>query len=175
MENIHDLLVSRRSIRRFKDEPIPADDVKLIFEAGLMAPTSKSGRPWQFIAVEDKDMLRRLSECKPSYANAIASSALSVVVAVDTTKSDAWIEDASVAATFMQLQAQDLGLASCWVQVRGRFAPNGLPSEEYVQEALGIPEECTPVCIIAIGYPEEQRKPQDLEKLKWEQVHVGKY
>ncbi len=175
MNNIHDLLVSRRSIRRFKSEPIPAEDIKLILEAGLISPTSKSGRPWEFVAVDDPDMLRRLSECKASYANAVAGCQLAIVITVDSTKSEAWIEDASVAASFMMMQAQDLGLGSCWVQVRGRFAADGTPSEEYVQELLQIPEVCTPVCILALGYPDEQRKPQDLEKLKWNQVHFEKF
>lgn len=175
MDNFHKLIVNRRSIRRFTDIPIPAEDVSLILQAGLMAPTSKNSRSWQFIAVEDRDMLERLSHCKPTYATAIASCRLAIVVCADSTKSDAWIEDASVAATFIQLQAQDLGICSCWIQVRGRFAADDQPSEEYIQEALAIPEVVTPVCIIALGYPDEQRRPYDTEKLKWDQVHVDRY
>lgn len=175
MNSFHELIVNRRSIRRFKEQEIPSDDVAMIFQAGLLAPTSKSSRSWQFVAVEDKDMLTRLSECKPSYATAIARCSLAIVVTADSTKSDAWIEDASVAATFIQLQAQDLGLTSCWVQVRGRYAADGRSSEEYIQDALGIPETCTPVCVIAIGYADEERKPQNLEKLNWNQVHVEKF
>ncbi|MCM1520339.1 MAG: nitroreductase family protein [Lachnoclostridium sp.] len=175
MNSFHELIVNRRSIRRFKEQEIPSDDVTMILQAGLLAPTSKSSRSWQFIAVEDKDMLTRLSECKPAYATAIARCPLAIVVTADSTKSDAWIEDASVAATFIQLQAQDLGLTSCWIQVRGRYAADGRSSEEYIQDALGIPETCTPVCVIAIGYADEERKPQNLEKLNWDQVHVEKF
>ena len=68
MENFHDLLINRRSIRKYTDEPVNPDDVRLILEAGLMAPSSKSGRSWQFVVVEDKEMLERLGNCKPSYA-----------------------------------------------------------------------------------------------------------
>ncbi|MDE6417175.1 MAG: nitroreductase family protein [Duncaniella sp.] len=175
MDNFHNLIVNRRSIRRFTDAAIPAEDVSLIIQAGLMAPTSKNSRSWQFVAVEDRDMLERLSHCKPSYATAIGACRLAIVVCADSTKSDAWVEDASVAATFIQLQAQALGLGSCWVQVRGRFAADNQPSEEYIQEALGIPETVTPVCVIALGYPDEQRRPYDTEKLKWDQVHVDKF
>ncbi len=175
MDNIHNLIVNRRSIRRFTDTPIPAEDVSLIIQAGLMSPTSKNSRSWQFVAVEDRDMLERLSHCKPVYATALSSCKLAIVICSDSTKSDAWVEDASVAASFIMLQAQALGLGSCWVQVRGRFAADNQPSEEYVQETLGIPEVVTPVCIIALGYPDEQRKPYDTERLKWDQVHVDKY
>lgn len=61
--SLHDLLVERRSIRRYTDEKIDPDHVKLILEAGLLAPTSKSSRAWQFIVVEDREMLERLSAC----------------------------------------------------------------------------------------------------------------
>ena len=64
MENLHELLVNRRSIRRYTTQEVNADDVRLILEAALMAPTSKSSRPWQFIVVDDKEMLERLSQCK---------------------------------------------------------------------------------------------------------------
>ena len=56
MDNLHNLLVNRRSIRRYTDQEVSAEDVKLILEAALMAPTSKSSRSWQFIVVEDKEL-----------------------------------------------------------------------------------------------------------------------
>lgn len=175
MNQFHELLINRRSIRRYTDQPIDPEDVKLILEAALMAPTSKNSRPWQFIVVEDKDMLQRLSECKDNGAAPIARAPLAVVVAVDPSLTDPWIEDASIAASFMQLQAAALGLGSCWIQVRGRFRADGIPSEEYVQELLGIPETMPVVCIISIGHKDEQRKAVDTSKLLWEKVHIGSW
>lgn len=175
MENFHELLIYRRSIRRYTDDPIDPEQVKMIIEAALMSPSSKSVRPWQFVVVEDKDMLDKLSHCKANYATSIASAPLAIVVAADTTKSDAWIEDASIAAVFMQLQAQDFGLGSCWVEVRERFGSDGLPAEEYVREALGIPEQFGVLCIITIGHKDEERKPINPEKLLWEKVHIGSW
>lgn len=169
------LLINRRSIRRYTDEKIDPEYVKLILEAGLLSPTSKSSRAWQFVVVEEPDMLSRLADCKPAGAMPVAKCPLAVVVAVDTTATDPWIEDGSVAASFMMLQAASLGLGSCWIQVRGRFTADNIPSEEYVQEALGMPETCIPVCILTFGHKDEERKPQDLEKLKWENVHIGKF
>lgn len=175
MENLHDLLVKRRSIRHFTSEPIDEDSVRLILEAGLLAPTSKSSRAWQFIVVEDKDMLERLSQCKERAAEPIARAAIAIVVAVDPTATEPWIEDASVAASYMQLQAADLGLGSVWIQVRDRYGFDGMPAEEYVQEALGMPDTLPVVCILAIGHPAEERKPAAVDKLKWEQVHIGQW
>lgn len=173
MNQFHELLVNRRSIRRYTDQPIDPEDVKLILEAALMAPTSKSSRPWQFIVVEDKEMLQRLSECKEAGAAPIARAPLAIVVAVDPSLSDPWIEDASIAASYIQLQVEALGLGSCWIQVRGRFRADGIPAEEYVQEAVGLPETMPVVCIISIGHKDEQRRPVDTSKLLWEKVHIG--
>lgn len=175
MENVHELLVRRRSIRRYTDDPIGAEDVKLILEAALLAPTSKNSRSWQFIAVDDPDMLARLAECKPAGANPVGGCKLAIVVAGDPTLSDPWIEDASIAAAYMQLQAEDLGIGSCWIQVRGRFTADNIPSEEYVQELLGMPETMPVLCIMTFGHKGEERRPVDTSKLLWEKVHIGKW
>lgn len=175
MENFHELLLNRRSIRKYTEEKVDPQHVKLILEAALTSPSSKSVRPWQFVVVEDREMLERLGKCKPNYATSIASAPLAVVVTADITKSDAWIEDCSIAAVFMQLQAADLGLGSCWVEVRERYGDDGVPAEEYVREALGIPEEYAVLCILSFGHKNEQRRAIDPEKLLWEKVHIGKW
>ena len=162
MNNFHDLIVNRRSVRKYTTEEISAEQVKTIMEAALMAPTSKSSRPWQFVLVEDSVKLEALSNCQ-----------LAIVVAADVEASDPWIEDAAIAATYIQLQAQDLGLSSCWIQVRGRYTANDMESETYVQNILEMPDTILPVCIITLGHPNEVKKPQNTEKLLWEKVHIG--
>lgn len=175
MESLHKLLLQRHSIRRYTGEPIDGSDVKTILEAALLAPTSKNARSWQFIAVDDVHTLERLSECKPAYATSIKGCALAVVVCTDPSKSDAYIEDASVAAIFMHLQAADLGLGSCWVQVRGRLDAGDEPSEEVVRQILGIPDDMVVECIVTFGHPAEERRPANPDKLLWEKVHVGQW
>lgn len=173
MTSFHDLIISRRSIRHYTDQPIDPEQVKLLLEAALLAPTSKSTRAWRFVVVEDKEMLQRLSLCKEHGASAIGRCPLAIVVAMDGTATDPWIEDASIAASYIQLQAADLGLGSCWIQVRGRFGADGMPADEYIQEALGMPETFPVVCVITIGHPAEERRPQNVEKLLWERVKIG--
>ena len=75
----------------------------------------------------------------------------------------------------MQLQAADLGLGSCWVEVRDRYREDGTPSEEYVRELLGIPEHFGVVAIVSIGHKDEDRKPINPEKLQWEKVSIGRF
>ena len=175
MESVHDLFLRRHSIRRYTDEPVSPEDVKTIVEAGLLAPSSKSARPWQFILVEDKEMLARLAECKPNYAQSIKNAPLAIVVCSDPSKSDCFVEDASVAATMMHIQATALGLGSCWVEVRHRFSADGEPAEVMVQEGLGIPADLPVMCILSGGHSAEERRPVDPSKLLWEKVHVGTF
>ena len=173
MENLHNLLVCRHSIRKYTDQQVKPEDVQLILEAALLSPTSKSSRSWHFIVVEDKDRLVRMSECKPAGAMPLKGCAFAVVVCADPAKSDAWIEDASIAAEMMQLQAADLGIGSCWIQIRDRYASDSTPSQEIIQELLEIPETLPVVCVMTFGYPAEERRPVDTSKLLWEKVHVG--
>ena len=175
MNNFQELILNRRSIRKYTTEPVSPDDVQKILAAGLVAPTSKNKRAWEFIVVENKETIERLSQFKPNYQTSLDNPAFAVVVSVDSTETDAWIEDASVASSFMMLQATDLGLGSCWVQVRGRFDAGGVPSEEYVQEVLGIPENFSVLCILTFGHKDEERKPINPEKIMWEKVHIGKW
>lgn len=174
MKNFHDLLIRRHSIRKYTDEPIAPDDVKTILEAGLMAPSSKRSMPWEFVLVEQREMLAALSKCKDFGALPLAGCSLAVIVCVDPERSEAWLEDASIAAVLMQLQAEDLGLGSCWVQLRGRFTADGQSAEDYIRSIISIPDNLQIVCAITLGHKNEERKPFDLEKIKWEKVHIVK-
>ena len=175
MKDFHSLALQRHSIRKYTSEPIEASDVKLILEAALLAPTSKNSRSWQFVCVDDKSMLERLAGCKPAGAAPVGRASMAVVVCGDPTLSDPWVEDCSIAAAFMQLQAEDLGLGSCWIQVRGRFTADGIPSEEYIQQLLGIPDTLPVLCIMTFGHKDEERRPVDPSKLLWEKVHIGSW
>lgn len=169
------LITKRRSIRKFLPEPISPEDVELILKAGLKSPSSKNGKPWHFIAVEDKDMLLKLSESKPGTAKMIADSPLAIVVAADPLVSTVWIEDASIAAIMMQLQAEDLDIGSCWVQIRDRYTGQGTSSEEYIKELLDMPMQLQVLCVIAFGHKAQEKAPIGDDSLEWNKVHIGKY
>ncbi len=75
----------------------------------------------------------------------------------DENKSDVWIEDAAIATTIAHLSASSLGLGSCWVQVRNRYAQNEISTEEYVRDLLDIPTNMRVEAILALGYPDEEK------------------
>lgn len=173
MNSFSELITQRRSMRKFTDELLTPSEVETILRAGLKAPASKSKNPWEFVVIEDKAMMRLLAQCKQHSASFIAEAAVAVVVVADTTKSDVWIEDAAIATIYMQLQAEDLGLGSCWVQCRNRVTESGIASEDYVRQLLGVPDYMDVLAVVAIGHKAQQRKPFDEEKLQWEKVHIG--
>lgn len=171
-EAFSNLLLSRHSIRKYIDQAIDPDYVKSILEAALLSPSSKSVRPWQFVIVEDKAKLEALSQCKPVAAHALKTCAFAVAVCADASLSDMVIEDCSIAAEMMQLQAAVLGIGSCWIQVRNRDSADGTSAEDVVRRILNIPPSIMVECIMTFGYSAETRRPVDPSKLKWEKVHV---
>ena len=170
-----DLVQQRRSHRKFTGEGVSAEDVKIILRAGLMAPTSKGQRAWQFVVVDDKQDLEKLSDAKDMGGQLIKGAALAIVVLGDPMQNDCWVEDGSIAAISMQYQIEDLGLGSCWVQMRGRGLSDGTTADTVIQGVLNIPENLSCLCVLAVGHKADERKPQNEEKLKWENVHVEKY
>lgn len=162
-------------MRKFTEEELTQDQVLALLKAALMSPSSKRSNCWQFIVVDDKDTLEKLSFCKESGAAFVKDAAVAIVVIADPLASDVWIEDAAVASLMIQLQAEDLGLGSCWVQVRERFTANGMPANEYIHELLDIPLQLQVLSLIAIGHKGMERKPFDDAHLQWEKVHINKY
>ena len=170
-----DLVQMRRSHRKFTDEEIDGEDVKLILRAALMSPTSKGQRGWEFVVVDDKMDLEKLSDAKDLGGQFLKNAPLAIVVLGDPMQNDCWVEDGSIAAISMQYQAEALGLGSCWIQMRGRGLTDGTSADTVIQGVLGIPENLSCLCILALGHKADERKPQNEDKLKWENVHVDKY
>lgn len=170
-----DLIQKRRSIRKFTDEQISQDDVVELMKAALLSPSSMGKQAWEFVVIEDKDTLAKLSQCKDHGADLLKGAALAVVVLGDSSVSDVWIEDASIAALMIQLQAENLGLGSCWVQVRNRYKDNEISANNNVQELLNIPEHMQCVCIIGIGHKGQKVNPKEEGSLPWEKLHIGTY
>ena len=175
MTDFKDLAQLRRSHRKFTEQEIDADDVKLILRAALMAPTSKGQRAWQFVVVDDPLDIEKLSDAKDLGSQFMKGAPLAVVVLGDPMQNDCWVEDGSIAAISMQYQAEELGLGSCWVQMRGRGLSDGTSADTVIRGILDIPENMNVLCAIAFGHKADERKPQNEDKLKWENVHVSKW
>ncbi|MBP3386455.1 MAG: nitroreductase family protein [Candidatus Methanomethylophilaceae archaeon] len=145
-----DIARSRHSCRMFGESPLSDEEMRLILEAGELAPSSRNLHPVRLFPVSDTDAIRALAGCRPSSTTALKTATFAVVVAADPMVSDVWIEDCSIASIMMQLEAEDLGLGSCWIQVRLRSSVDG-SAEDVVRNVLGLDTDLTVHSIIAIG------------------------
>ncbi len=173
--NLTDLMMRRRSCRKFTDEAVTAEDIKELKRVALCSPTSKNCRSWQFVFVTDKTTIAAIAQSKDNGAQFVEGAPLAVVVLGDTQKTDVWVEDASIAATFIQLKAEELGLGSCWVQMRARGLADGTMASDILCQLLGAPEGLSAECVIAIGHKAQERSAYTDERLPWEQVHDERF
>ena len=170
-----ELIENRRSIRKYKSINIEKEKIEKLIEAALRAPSSRGINPWSFVIIDNNDLLIKLSESKPHGSSFLNNAALAIVVCGDSGKSDTWIEDTSIASTFIQLAAESLGLSSCWIQIRGRKHNGTISADYYIKDLLEIPDNINVESIIALGYPDETKLGHSKESLQIEKVFFNKY
>ncbi|MFV0346909.1 MAG: nitroreductase family protein [Bacteroidales bacterium] len=166
---------TRRSYRAFNDKPIEQEKIEILKESVLRAPTSKNKQAWEFVMVTDNVLNEKLSTAKPQGGTFLSQCPLSFVVCGNIDETDCWIEDTSIACTFIQLQAEALGLGSCWVQIRARQHDDNTSAEAYIQSLLNIPSNYKVLAIIGIGHYDKAKNPRSKDSLRWEKVHENKF
>ena len=134
-----ELIEKRRSVRKYKPNPVPREKILKILEAARIAPSASNRQPWHFIVVEDKDMIKKLA--KQEWA---ASAPLMIVGLADTEESPTWcVNDFGIAFEHLVLAATDLGLGTCWMGQSNR--------EDLVRELLDIPDKYKVVALATVG------------------------
>lgn len=172
---LYDLLISRRSIRKFSEKEVEKEKTDIILKSALLSPSSRARRPWEFIAVTDRELLLKLSQCREYGSQFLAGAPLGIVVIADPEACDVWVEDASIASIIIQLSARSLDLDSCWIQVRKRAYNERISAEEYIKQVLGIPEKYCVENMIGIGYSAETKKPYDEKDLIYNKIHYNRF
>lgn len=170
-----DLVRQRRSIRSYTSEPVDRQSIELLVETLLRAPSSRTINPWQFVVVDDKALLARLSTAKQHGSAFLKNAAVGIVVCADSTCSDVWVEDCSIASILLQMVAQSLGLGSCWIQIRKRQHNGDITAEQFIQELLGLPAHIAVESIVSIGHPAQMRTPLGFDKLQYDKVRHNIY
>ena len=175
MIQFREMLYTRRSIRSFADRPLERETVDTLVQAALLSPSSRSIKPWEFIVVDKPEILTELAGSKEHGSNFLGKAPLALVVIGIPGISDVWVEDCSIASLLVQLQAESLGLGSCWIQIRGRKHSGEVSSEDFVKALLEIPGDRSVESIIAIGHPGETKSPYTREDLPFDKVHFNRY
>ncbi|HSG43446.1 MAG TPA: nitroreductase family protein [Anaerolineales bacterium] len=146
---VSDAIRTKRAIRKFKDEALPEDIVKTILNAGRRSQSSKNEQGWQFIAVQDKAILKDLSECG-TWAGHLAGAAMGVAILTpEPTAKFQTMFDAGQASAFMQLAAWEFGVGS---------VPASIYEPEKAREILGFPSEWHLRIALSFGYPLDEKK-----------------
>lgn len=171
MDSFKELAQARRSHRIYTDEPVSDEYVRTILRAALMSPTAKGLRKWRFVVTDNKEKIENLAGIRTAGSQFLAGAPVVIAVLGEPEEQEMWVEDCSIAAVSMQYQAEDLGLGSCWCHIRGRESKDaGVTAEQKVRSILNIPEKYSVLCLIAVGHPADERKPQDEDALKWDRV-----
>ena len=167
---LFDVMLKRRSVRKFKDEDISKEQLDKILQAGLLAPTSMNRKPCNFMVIENRKKLEKLSKSKDHGADLISGANKAIAVIADAEVADTWIEDSSIALTYMHLMATDLGLGSCWVQIHLR-SRDGADAEGIVRDILQIDDQYRIVGILALGIPQTMPEAHTLDDLDKGKIH----
>lgn len=151
-------ILSRRSIRKYTDKPIPEDMIDQLLRAAMAAPSAGNEQPWHFVVIDDHEVLKAIPNFHP-FASMLKEARCAIVVCGDLSKErhkGYWVQDCSAATQNLLLMAQELDLGAVWLGV--------YPIEDRVkplQALLGLPETVIPLSIVPIGFPAEYREPAD--------------
>ena len=155
-----EVIEKRHSVRKYSDRPVEREVLDAIVKVAQTAPSSRNSKSSAFMIVEDRDTLDALSQMR-DYGSALLSGAQAAIVVIgDETKTDLWVDNCAISATFVQLAVTAMDLVSCWVPCNGRprltAEPEGAKAEDYVSGLLGLKDGLRPYCVVAIGYPAEE-------------------
>jgi len=155
---------TRRSIRKYKDKPVPDEVIDQLLEVGMMAPSAGNEQPWHFIVIKDREILDKIPTVHP-YSKMITQAPVAILVCGDTRMEKHkgfWVQDCSAATQNILIAAHALGLSSVWLGVY----PAG-DRVKGISELFGLPEHVFPLSLLPIGYPDEEKpQPERFDRLR---------
>ncbi len=145
-------IFTRRSIRRYTDEPVDEADLQGLLEASMAAPSSSNRKPWHFVVVTDRENLIALAEVHP-YGKMLAGAGAAIAVCGDPDISARWVVDCSAATENILIAAATMGLGAVWLGCHG--SPE---RERAIRGVLGIPSSIGVLSLLSIGHPAEEKE-----------------
>jgi nitroreductase len=164
-------IMERRSIRKFLNKPVEKEKIEQLLRAAMQAPSAGNQQPWEFIVVEDRQALDRLSQMSP-YSKPVAGSAVTLVLLANESRltiPTAWQQDLGAATENLLLEAVHLGLGAVWLGVSTSDA-----SVAFIRKLYGLPDGIKPFGLVAAGYPDGQKN-EFVDRYRPEKVHYEKY
>lgn len=166
MDERLELLMTRRSIRQYRDEDVSDEDVQNLLRAAMAAPSAGNQQPWHFVVIRERATMEKIMACHP-YSSMLAQAPLCIAVVADLAlqrHEGYWVQDCSAATQNLLLAAHALGLGAVWLGVHPlRERKQGVAS------ALDLPTGVECLSLVAVGHPAEKKEPA--ERYDAERVH----
>ncbi|KAF0109914.1 MAG: putative nitroreductase [Chloroflexi bacterium] len=168
MEIFLDAIFNRRSIRKFTEQPVEKETLLTLLKAGMAGPSAMNAQPWEFVVITDPKTMERFRKSL-MFAKMNAPTAICVLGSKRMQKNKAgekfWVQDCSAATENILLAATAMGLGSVWVGVH----PINL-FEKQIKNILNLPTGVTPLNLIYVGYPAEEKEARsqyDEKRVQW--------
>ena len=168
--DLFDAIARRRSIRRYKPDPVNDHLLHIILRAGCAAPSAGNEQPWHFLVIRSRNTLVSLAESHP-YADMLREAPLAILLCADMGRvkhKDYWPQDCAAAAENMLLAAHGVGLGSVWVGVYPREARLA-----EVRRVISLPDTIIPFALLPVGLPAEEKAPED--RFDLQRVHLEQW
>lgn len=165
--------LSRRTIRKFKEKKVEKEVVMELMKTALVSPSGRNRKPYEFVVIDDKEIIKKLSVAKESGATFAADAPLMIVILGH--ENPTWDDDCAIASTIIQLKAHDLGLGSCWIQTKEKVDSEGNATDENIKKILGAPSELKVHNMMALGYPDEEKPAYTDADVDMGKLHFNKF
>lgn len=168
--NTLDAILTRRSVRSFKNNPLTPEQIETILKAAMHAPSAGNAQSWRFVVVDDKELLTEVTKIHP-YAQMAGQAPLGVLVCGDLQAEKYpgyWPQDCAAAIQNMLLTAHALGLGGVWTGI--------YPNEPLIapfRQLFGLPDSVFPVAFVVIGQPDVT--PEKVNRYRPDYVHRNKW
>ena len=165
-----ELIITRRSIRKYKNKPVGRNELNAVLKAAMYAPSARNQQPWHFIAIDSIPVKEKIMKAHP-YASMLAEAPLAILVCGDTALEKSpgyWPIDCSAATQNMLLAAHSLGLGGVWLGVHPRQE-----RKDAIRAIFSLPSNIEPFAVVALGYPGEQKETPD--RWREERVHINSW
>ncbi len=175
MDEIIDTILRRRSIRRYTEQPVEPEKLTLLLQAAMAAPNAANSQPWEFVVVTEPAILEQLrSQLRAGGYQAPAAIAVcgNLSLANNSAARFFWEQDCAAATENLLLAATGLGLGAVWIGVHPLTSV-----VRVVAKILNLPEQVTPLCVVYVGYPAEEKRPRtqyDERRVHWQQYQPRK-
>jgi nitroreductase len=165
-----EVLFNRRSIRKYKQQQVKEEDVKILLKAAMHAPTAGNQRLWHFLVTRETEKMKQVPVVLP-YAQMIREAPMAIMICGDISMEKHpgyWAQDCAAAAQNILLAAHATNIGACWLGI--------FPVEERItgiKAIFNLPESIIPHCILPIGYPDEIVPPED----RWDEsrIHINNW